>query len=306
MKLNKWLSKKVLAVAHAGDIDACASFVGFRELAKKLGAKKIEFCVSGSINKDAQRILKLFRLKVKSPDEIKLSSFQKMVLLDTQPNVLPAYDWPKDMFIIDHHIPTKKVLACKNKEVDPKAVSTTEIIARLFKKYKIAPSKKTSEALVLGVFADTGGFKFAKTKTFKLVYDLLTSHKIEFRNLLRKVSSEIELQERLAWLKSAQRIKLIRHKDKVIVVSHVGAYESSACQKLLGLGADVSLVISRKGKESRIVGRAREGYNLAKIFINVSEILGGCGGGHPGAAGLTVPAKKEKEALSRVIKALKK
>lgn len=307
MKLKNWLKGNILVVAHAGDIDACASFIAFKELAKKLNPKiKLEFCISGKINRDAQRILKLFKFKVKFIKEIKLNKFKKMVLLDTQPEVLPDENWPKDIFIIDHHIPSASVKRAKNKVADENAVATTEILYKLFKRNKVKLSKKSAKAIVYGIISDTGGMRFAKTETFKLMYELLNNYKIKYEDLLNAIAVEIEMQEKIAWLKTAKRIKIIKFDSKILVISHVGSFESSAAQKLMSLGPDVALVISRKGKETRIVGRARGKFNLAKIFINISEIIGGSGGGHPGAAALNIPAKKEKEALSRIVKEIKK
>ena len=307
MKLKNWLKGKILVVAHAGDIDACGSFIAFRELAKKLNPRiRLEFCITGKTNKDAQRVLNLFRFRVKPLSKIKLKMFRKMVLLDTQPEVLPDAKFPKDIFIIDHHVPSKAVKKAKNKVIDAKAVAATEIVYSIFKSYKINPSKNAAKAIAYGIMSDTGGFRFAKTRTFKLIYDLLSSHKVDYQKLLKAIAVGIELQEKIAWLKTAKRLKITRFRNKILVISRVGSYESSACQKLLSLGADVALVVSRKNKETRIAGRARAGFNLAKIFINVSEILGGSGGGHPGAAGLIIPAGKEQEALSYIVKAIKK
>ncbi len=304
MELKEWLSGNVLVVAHVGDIDACSSFVAFEQLAKKLNPKaKLEFCISGALNNDGKKIFNLFGFEAKLLKEIEPESFQKILLLDTQPNLLPETLREKDIFIIDHHQPSPAVDTVSNKIIR-EAVSTTEILYYIYTKYKIEISEKSARAIIYGIISDTGGLRFAKSSALKVLAELLEEHKLEYQDLLASIAGRIEEQEKLAWLKACQRLEIKIIDGKIIAISNVGAYESSAAQKILSLGADVALVVSRKPKQTRIAGRAR-GFDLAKIFINASDLFGGTGGGHPSAAVLNIPADKEKEALNYILKELK-
>ena len=126
MELKTWLKGNVLLLAHVGDMDACASFVAFEELARKISKAKLEFAVSGLLNKDGEKILNLFGLRAKKLSDIETENFQKLVLVDTSEDlakdVIAKF---KDHLVLDHHVQTKEFSY---------AVSTTEIIYDLFKK----------------------------------------------------------------------------------------------------------------------------------------------------------------------------
>ncbi len=297
MELKTWLKGNVLLLAHVGDMDACASFVAFEELAKKISKAKLEFAVSGLLNKDGEKILNLFGLKAKKLSDIKIENFQKLVLVDTSEDlakdVIAKF---KDNLVLDHHVQTKEFSY---------AVSTTEIIYDLFKKNKVKISEKAAKAITYGIISDTRGLRFAKNKTFAILSDILTENKLDYQKLLEEIAEETHPDEKLAWLKAAQRLQVHELGNKILIVSTVGGFESSAASKLMALGADVVLVISHKTKETRIVGRAKSPYNLAEVFQKIASEVSGTGGGHPGAAAMNFPPEKEKEALSKVIKLIK-
>ena len=63
-------------------------------------------------------------------------------------------------------------------------------------------------------------------------------------------------------------------------------------QKLLALGADGALVGSQRKNEFRVSGRLKQnmtgiGVDLGKVLAAAGEELGGEGGGHTGAAGVS-------------------
>lgn len=64
---------------------------------------------------------------------------------------------------IDHH-PTNTFFGNLNL-VNPKASSTTEILANLFFRYKESITKKVSQCLLTGLITDTGSFRFSNTNT---------------------------------------------------------------------------------------------------------------------------------------------
>jgi phosphoesterase RecJ-like protein len=96
----------------------------------------------------------------------------------------------------------------------------------------------------------------------------------------------------MARLKAANRVKLLRINDWLIALSHVSAYQASACRAIIALGAHVAVVAGQKQNEIQVSFRAsREfceetglhiGRDLAKPL---GDFLGGMGGGHSVSAG---------------------
>lgn len=301
--LKSWLKGKVAVLAQVGDMDACSAMVAFKELAEKLNPKiELEFGFPGALNRDGTKILQLFKLKTKLLDDIPLEEIEKVVLLDTQPNAIPEFLQKKDIFVIDHHIPTSKNISGV---IDETAVATTEVVHGLFKKYKVKLTKDVARAIIYGLISDTAGLRFAKAKTFGLLFDLLSEFSLEYTKILEDIYEEKDKSERLAVLTAAKRLEIKDVGGKIVVVSYVGGSESSAAGKLLGLGADIVLITSRKPQETRVIGRARSGFNLAEIFTRVASQVGGSGGGHAGACAMNIPEQKEKEAMSKILQALR-
>src|SRR3989344_7346584 len=220
MDLKKFLKGNVLVVASVGDMDACASFVAFRELVRKLNPKvRLEFTFSGMINKDGARIMKLYNFQTKLIEDITLEDFENLILIDTQLNNIPDYLKNKKTIIIDHHQKAAEIPA--GSAFDSEAASTTEIIYGLFKKYKIKPSETAAKAIVYGMIADTAGMRYAKTKTFSLMSEILENHKLDYQKLLAEIYEERDISERIAWLKTARRLEFRNLKNKLIVTSGV-------------------------------------------------------------------------------------
>jgi len=304
MDLKNWLTGKILVYAQIGDMDACASFVAFKELVKKLcHAADLEFAI-GAMNKDGKKILDMFELKIKDFEDVVENDFDKLVLIDTQPSQMPEQFSKLDILLVDHH--QKSGELPKFSFWDSDAGSTTEVIYRMFLKSAGDPSAIAAKAILFGIISDTAGLRFAKTKTLETVYLLLSENKLEYPDLLSEIYEEKDYSEKMACLKAAQRLK-IKHFDgqKILVISEIGGSESTVASKLMSLGADIVLVVSKKPNETRIVGRAKKGWNLAEIFSIVAlDIKDSQAGGHPGAAVINLPAEKENAALSKIFKIL--
>ena len=304
MELKNWLANRILVYAQVGDMDACASFVAFKELAEKLNKNiELEFAV-GALNRDGKKILDMFKLKIKEFEDVVENDFDKIVLIDTQTNQMPHQFSELDILLIDHHQKAKNLPA--NHFWNPDAASTTEIIYDLFLKNSFEPSKDSGKAILYGVIADTAGLRFVKTKSLGTVYHLLNDHKLEYSELLTDIFEEKDYSEKIACLKAAQRLKIKSFgQQKILVISEIGGSESAVASKLISLGADIALVISKKEAETRIIGRAKKGWNIAEVFQKTSDAIPGLtSGGHPGAAVVNLPAEKETIVMSKIMKIL--
>ncbi|MFH0869018.1 MAG: DHH family phosphoesterase [archaeon] len=307
MELKNWLKGKIIVYAQVGDMDACSSFVAFSELVDRLTGKNLpemEFAV-GTMNKDGKKILDMFNFKVKHFEIIVEQDFGKLVLIDTQPNQMPKQFAKCDMLVIDHHQKTSELGLFNFWNTD--VASTTEIIYDLFLKNSVEPSKDAAKAILYGIVSDTAGLRFVKTASLGTIYHLLNDHKLDYQSILGEIFEEKDYSEKTACLKAAQRMKIKPFGDKkILVISEIGGFESSVASKMITLGADISLIISKKENETRIVGRAKKDWNLAEVFHKVAiDIKDASAGGHPGAAVINMPADREAVALSKILKILK-
>jgi phosphoesterase RecJ-like protein len=117
-----------------------------------------------------------------------------------------------------------------------------------------------------------------------------------------------DISQRIARLKAAKRMHVLRAGELIIAITHVGAYEASAARALLDLGADVAIIVSEHGAETRVVARARKdaeekyGIHLGRdIMEELARRLGGGGGGHSQAAAVSTQASLER-VIGEVIK----
>lgn len=135
---------------------------------------------------------------------------------------------------------------------------------------------------------DTANFRFANSKTFKSVSEMLEAFPIQMGEIFQLVApvndENIDQAKRMAVLKACQRMEIRKFRKYIIAVSKVSAYESLACKVFLQLGgADIAIVGSEKNGV-RISARAREslvrkGLHLGKIMEKVGPIIDGSGGG---------------------------
>jgi len=222
-----------------------------------------------------------------------------LVLLDTNTTQQLA-DWQerversgKPIVVIDHHAthPETKRIAdlCI---ADETASSTCEIVYSLFQESRVKLSKREALALFLGIAYDTKHFTIATSKTFKVIADLVETG-IKAEEALALLSMPMETSERIARLKAARRLDLIKIGDWLIGTSNVSAYQASAARALLMLGIHVAIVGGEEGGKIRMSLRASRifydntGIHLGKDIANpLGEYVHGMGGGHATSAGV--------------------
>jgi nanoRNase/pAp phosphatase (c-di-AMP/oligoRNAs hydrolase) len=196
------------------------------------------------------------------------------------------------LVVIDHHASHPETERMATISVtDEAASSACEVVYRLFKEAKLMPSKEEAKALFLGIAFDTRHFIIATSETLKVVADLVDSG-VDARETISILSLPMEQPERVARLKAANRVKLLKIKGWLIALSHVSAYQASACRGLVALGAHVAVVVGQKRNKIQVSFRASQdfyaetgvhmGRDLAKPL---GDFLGGMGGGHSVSAG---------------------
>lgn len=299
--LEECKNKKMLILTHHNaDPDAIASSLVLQNSLRKFGIKA-DVGVAQSISSGARPIACGHEIKI----DPELGCYECMVIVDTpsKEQLLPAQveKFSGKIIIIDHHEPGNLGKIADTAWIRPEASSSAILVHELVQELGIEITKSEATLLLAGIVADTSKLVLADTNTFKRVVELLEKSGKTYGDIVSMISKDVDISERIARLIAASRMHFYRADDLLIAFSHVASFEASAARALIGLGADVAIVGSKrknKGRgEVRISGRLRKnvGVNLAEIFDHVGPIIGGSGGGHATAASAngTKPEKLE-------------
>lgn len=202
------------------------------------------------------------------------------------------------LIVVDHHHPhpdTVKIASLL--VIEEAAAAAAEVVYNLYQASKTYPEVQDARALLAALFVETKHLLLARESTFKVAAGLVKAG-ADPRHLSELLSSPMSRSERIARLKAAERSQVILLGDWIIVTSELGSYQSSAARALLSLGAHVALVAGESKDKIRVNMRATEdfysrtGVHLARdLSIPIGKKLSGVGGGHPTAAGLSVPGQ---------------
>ncbi len=209
------------------------------------------------------------------------------------------------IIVIDHHAETASLSRLAGvKLIDEEAVSVGELIYQLYEAAGIAPSQLASKAMLAAIVYDSRHLMRATPRTLKIVLELLSTG-INYSEVVQSLHVPIDISERIARLKAAQRVNFERIVDYLAATTHVGSFEASAARALLDLGADVSVVVGGDKDDLRISARSRDefyaktGVHLGRdILEGLGRKLGGGGGGHPTAAGASGSGDPERVMLA--------
>jgi len=302
----------LLLCHHNADPDSLGSAIAFALYLKSLGVKRVKIGVAQSVSSYAKRLLPFSPVPIERNPPVKE---EVVVIFDTSsPEQLEPIDIPteKTVVVIDHHVEKEKPIRADITVVDSSRTSTAEIVWELLK-YLGFHSETAVKVLLAGIITDTASFRFANSKTFRAVGEMLNLFPIqmgEIYTLVSPVSDEnIEQAKRMAVLKACQRLELKKFRKYLIAISRVSAYEALACKVFLNLGADVAVVGSEKNGV-RISARAKEalvrkGLHLGKMMEKVGPVIHGSGGGHSGAAGANGQTNLE-EGIKTVLKEIER
>lgn len=312
--------KRILLLTHnAVDIDALASCFSLREFLSHFHTKSdIQICFT-DISKSTFDFIKKFKDKFLEfnhsyDQKADLSNFDVIIILDTnnlqQVDIL-ANSAFKDLplIYIDHHTFSKDLSQDPYSIIIPEYSSTSEIILEFFETKQLIPSLAVKFLFLAGILVDSGFFKHGTNDTLIHASTLLNKD-IKYHEVLSFLRRERDLSERIALIKGLQRVKLIKGKDWLIGISHVGSYEAEVASILVKNGFDIGIVLSEKKEEFRISSRANKifctqtGVNLGKIIEEVSKKYHAHGGGHDGAASIN-GTHNQQEILNEIVEEIK-
>ena len=300
-------SKNIILVPHElTDIDSFAAAWGLKELLLRLGLQS--FIYLPKISGELEYLITSLEFPDFSDDLKKINEILKET--STYTTILVDFSAPeritneklKDFILaseqiiaVDHHITTPSPSV--NVVLIRKYTSASEIVLDMIIEMNymkiLETNSKLATALIGGILYDTAFLSHVTKKTFEFLSVLI--EKGDYRKILHCLKHvPRDVSERIARLKGAQRAQILRLNNYLIAITHVGSYESSVASALISLGADVALSISKKKNSFRVSGRSRGIVNLGEIFQRIAEKYKGTGGGHPGAAAITLFVKDDE------------
>ncbi|MHA1848414.1 MAG: DHH family phosphoesterase [Promethearchaeota archaeon] len=290
--------RNFLLFAHDNiDPDALGSIIAMEEFLRKNSRKKIEIKIYDSkFSKQSRKLLNFLNLTLNVNKELPKKPFLS-IILDAQsfPKVFSLRDKRRDLplnntIIIDHHVKTQSLIEqVPLQYIDSSSQSNCEIITSFFRESRLKPSSNAARSLIAGILYDTRFLQHASNDTIKNLNFLLNKG-VALKDIRDALSSQADISEKIARLKAATRMEIIRVEDIIILTSRVSSFEASACRALITLGGDIAIVIARDKEKIRISSRQsnycynKYKVNLAKIMNDVGFKIKGNGGGHKMAA----------------------
>jgi nanoRNase/pAp phosphatase (c-di-AMP/oligoRNAs hydrolase) len=290
---------------HNADPDAIGAAYSMERLIHTLDPNAVtEILYPDSASLLAERMISHF--KIEASPHPKIMGADVVLVVDTgsliQLEVLqPMLKTGAARVFIDHHGRDDEIARIADVYiVDESAVATCEIIYQYWRSLGQSPSKEVAEALLLGIAFDSKHFAIGTPRTFRIIAELmeLGATLSGARELLQGV---MDVSERLARLKAAQRLTIYRMDPWIVVTSNLGSFQSSAARGILNLGADVVIIAGNEKEELKASLRSTEefyrnsGIHLGEdVTKPLSEPYKGAGGGHPTAAGINGFGEAEK------------
>ena len=289
----------LLLCHHNADADALCSAYALQGLLKRFLPNVVfEIGCPAGISKPSKTILEnlpiIVNLKpnIESAGTIILLDMNTVKQLDEAAEAV--YSSSAAKIIIDHHAPNRETMQlCTLCFIDDTAAANCELIYRFYAEADISPTLQEATAMFVGIAFDTRHFALANSPTFQIVAKLVETG-IDAQKTLLTYSLPSDLSERMAKLKACKRAKILRVGEWIVTLSHVSAYQASAAKSLTDLGAHVSVVAGKKSGKIEISLRSiRDFYEQTKIHLGtdiampLGDYLGGVGGGHAMAAGVS-------------------
>ncbi|WKZ29741.1 MAG: bifunctional oligoribonuclease/PAP phosphatase NrnA [Candidatus Dojkabacteria bacterium] len=313
-------SSNILLHCHPHpDPDSVSSALAMQKMLQQLGKRVTTITGDSKIPVKLSEIPNIQALVQKNYSEVNSSDFDLFIILDssslTQISQINEVTFPETMatIVIDHHATNTKF---GNINLVEKAYSSTaEILYDLFTLWNWSIDSDTALCLFIGIFGDTGGFKYLNTSphTFEAAAKLTAInpqyHKLAFSLENNKSAEDIELM-------GVALSSLDKYMNDSIVFSSISFEEFSkrnvpkekATKGLVGdtlrsvVGWNVVASLVEYEPHTVMVSlrtRNEEKYDMSLI----AKSVGVDGGGHKGAAGTTInkPLAEAKQDLLNTI-----
>lgn len=314
--INK--SKNVLLHCHRDpDGDSVSSALSMMFALKNLG-KNVTVLSGDSEKPDFLHMLPGFdQIKQATYADINPADFDLFIVLDSSdvsritrkvPVVFPE---TMNVINIDHH--ESNTNFGKINLVDPTSPASCQILFDLFTSWKLEITPEMALGLYVGMFTDTGGFKYppVSSETLlaasqcakinpnfpKIIFEIENSNDPAWINFLGIALSEVKLY--FSGHVAISQIPYSLIKEKNISLKSISKAEvSNMLKSVVGWNLGISMLEEEEGLVSlSIRTRDAEKFTVSKLAVALG------GGGHPAAGGATIK-KPFAEALQTVLKTI--
>ncbi|MEX2717215.1 MAG: bifunctional oligoribonuclease/PAP phosphatase NrnA [Candidatus Sigynarchaeum springense] len=307
-------SPEIVLISHENmDPDAVGSVVGIIGLIEGIAPERSLIKIfPPSVSKLSRKLLDTWQIALPFIQALPDSNFLP-IMLDTQNVTTVIKDTNSGVdaiqmrsIIIDHH--QNQGLPSRLCFIDSSVQANCEIVVNMYKALGKPLGFPINRALLAGILFDSSNLRYAKNITIQAVASLLDSG-LDIEDFRGLMVENMDISERIARLKAGMRCNLLRVGDVIIASSAVSTFEASACRGLIGLGADISIVLAENKGDVRIsarqTGECHKAYriNLAHVMHSISGTIGGTGGGHELAAAAS-GSKNGETGLKEAIKAI--
>lgn len=311
-ELNK--ANKILLHCHPKpDPDSVGSALAMKLALEQIG-KKVTL-ISGDSN-----IPKAFDFPAvntilnKNISEIDLNDYELFIILDSStPQMISAkypINFPENLntIVIDHHISNTRY--AKMNFVNADYPSTAYILFDLFKEIGIKLDHDIALNLFIGIYTDTGGFKYGKINknTFTMIAELVDYAPDFTKTIFTMENSNSKsslIFEGLAISSLKEyfngKVAIVSVNNKTLIENEIKEDDYSASdivnrvKSVIGFDIAISAIESEPG----IVKLSFRTRNIPKYDLSkIATALGG--GGHRGAAGARLNMTMEK-AIEKVV-----
>ncbi len=305
--------RRVLVTAHRNaDPDALSSSLVFYRLAAWLGGKTI-YSLPEGVSHASKRLAQSLGVDLGAlltePSSIDWDAVEVVAVLDTasieQLGVFSEHIGAKKLVVVDHHASSTLARQADIAIYDPAAKATAELVYMLSSCLGYPLQGVEAGLLLAGIVYDTKRFILASPRVLRVAASLLVKGASMDAVLAAFQPEPMDVSERIARLKAAQRMKVLRAGEVLVAVTRVSAFEASAARGILDLGADIAVVISPQGPKTRVVARAKKnvveklGISLGKdLMERLGKEYGGSGGGHDVAAAALINTNPDEALLA--------
>ncbi len=299
-------SGSVLITSHQqADPDAIGAMIGVATLISLLKKDVNCLLVLDDVSMISQKIISYLEISILSINSVKFSDVSLIILVDSNnleicPVAAKVLEERRDVsfVVIDHHEYSHEMATIADVYmISRSAGSTSEIIGTLLWHLQVEIDEKTALALICGILYDSGFLTRASAHLFRVIGYLCEVSPQVYSTSRNLLNLQMELSEKIARIKAAQRMRRRMLGDLILIFTHVSSHEASAARAILSLGADLVVVVASRKDETRVSIRAssyfmdKTGINLARDLLPwLLKRLEGNGGGHSKAAGLNLAA----------------
>ena len=314
-------SKKILLHCHPGpDGDSVGSSLAFYHVLKNMGKDVTIIQGDNPIPRNLSTIPGTEKISAQNIFQTDLNKYDLFIINDSsslkQISRLGDFKLPKNLttVVIDHHLSSEKF--AKINLVLPKYPATCQILFDLFQLKKIKITPKIAACLFIGLYTDSGGFKYINT-TYKTlsIASFLAKIYPKFTQLIFEVENNDE-PDRLKFI--SVLLSSIEHyfSDRVALASisyeqiqslnfnpqTLNNYSEISNMLKSVVGWDIALTMMEIQPDVvKVSLRTRDSktYDLSKIAVATKA-----GGGHRAAAGATInqPLNEAKKTILSIIK----